>query len=561
MGMRTPLGWTAVLLLIVSAGCGTAQTSPDYDLIILNGRVIDGTGNPWFYADIAVRGDSIAAVGRLKGRTASRIIDVHGQAVTPGFIDMHTHCETGLATPALKANLNYITQGVTTVVTGNCGYGPIKIQEVSRAMKDIGTNAVILAGFGTIRTEVLGTENRAPSSEELERMISILRRALEEGAWGLSTGLQYIPDRYSGTEEIIALAKVVAEFDGIYSSHMRSEEENLLDAVRETIRIGEESKARANISHFKATGKPNWGSLEKAVRLVGEARARGVEITADMYPYKNSATVPLQIVFLVPPGLGPFEELEKTAAREGMSGEERASLAARYAAELANALRNPELRERIRKATEEGLPDRVNWVAKGGWSNFSIMSSRKHPELIGRLFCDLAAEQGRKEFDIAADLYGEEGDDVTISLSTMSEDDVVQALRQPWTMIGTDGAVVAEGETSVHPRNFGTFPRVLRKYVREEGLLGLEDAVRKMTSLPASLLRLADRGLIKPGFKADLVIFDPGAVGDEATFDAPTRPSVGISHVLVNGKVSLENGRVTDASHGIVLLHKTSGAQ
>ena len=383
----------------------------------------------------------------------------------------------------MKANLNYITQGVTTVVTGNCGYGPIKIQEVSRAMKDIGTNAVILAGFGTIRNEVLGTENRAPSSEELEKMVSLLRRALEEGAWGLSTGLQYIPDRYSGTEEIIALAKVVAEFDGIYSSHMRSEEESLLDAVRETIRIGEESKARANISHFKATGKPNWGSLEKAVGLVREARARGVEITADMYPYKNSATVPLQIVFLVPPGLGPFEEMEKTAAREGMSGEERASLAARYAAELAKALRNPGLRETIRKATEEGLPDRVNWVAKGGWSNFSIMGSRKHPELIGRMFCDLAAEQGRKEFDIAADLYIEEGDDVTISLSTMSEDDVVEALRQPWTMIGTDGAVVAEGETSVHPRNFGTFPRVLRKYVREEGLLGLEDAVRKMTSL------------------------------------------------------------------------------
>jgi N-acyl-D-aspartate/D-glutamate deacylase len=552
------LGWTAVLLLSLSfAGCGAPRKAPDYDLIIANGRVIDGTGNPWFYADVAIRGDSVAAVGRLKGRSASRIIDARGQVVTPGFIDMHTHCESGLSSAALKANLNYITQGVTTVVTGNCGYGPLKVLEASRAMTNIGTNAVILAGFGTIRREVLGTDNRTPSAEELERMKSILRRAMEEGAWGLSTGLQYIPDRYAGTEEIIALARVVAEFGGIYSSHMRSEEENLLDAVRETIRIGEESGARANISHFKATGKPNWGSLEKAVRLVREARERGVEITADMYPYRNSATVPLQIVFSVPPGMGPFDELEKMAAREGIGGEEGAALAARYAGELTKALRDPEARERIRKTTEDGLPDRVNWVAKGGWQNFSIMSSLKHAELIGRMFCDLAAERKRSEFDIAADLYLEEGDGVTISLSTMSEDDVLQALRQPWTMLGSDGSVVAEGESSVHPRNFGTFPRVLRKYVREEGVLGLEEAVRKMTSLPAMLLRLEDRGLVKPGCKADLVVFDPGTVRDEATFDTPQRISTGISHVLVNGKISLENGQVTDASHGVVLLRQT----
>jgi N-acyl-D-aspartate/D-glutamate deacylase len=556
--MRTKkiLGWTAVLLLLFSAGYGTVRKSPDYDLIIANGRIIDGTGNPWFYADVAIRGDSIAAVGRLKGRSASRIIDARGQVVTPGFIDMHTHCESGLSSPALKANLNYITQGVTTVVTGNCGYGPLKVPEVSRAMTNMGTNAVILAGFGTIRREVLGAENRAPSAEELERMKSLLRRAMEEGAWGLSTGLQYIPDRYAGTEEIIALARVVAEFGGIYSSHMRSEEENLLDAVREAIRIGEESGARANISHFKATGKPNWGSLEKAVRLVREARERGVEITADMYPYRNSATVPLQIVFSVPPGMGPFDELEKMAAREGISGEESAALAARYAGELTKSLRDPEARERIRKTTEDGLPDRVNWVAKGGWQNFSIMSSLKHPELIGRMFCDLAAERKRPEFDIAADLYLEEGDGVTISLSTMSEDDVLQALRQPWTMLGSDGSVVVEGESSVHPRNYGTFPRVLRKYVREEGVLVIEEAVRKMTSLPAMLLRLEDRGLVKPGCKADLVIFDSSTIRDKATFDAPHQFGTGISHVFVNGKISLENGRVTDASHGVVLLRK-----
>jgi len=553
MRIRNIPGWTAVLLLSLSlAGCGAARKAPDYDLIIANGRVIDGTGNPWFYADVAVRGDRIAAVGSLKGRSASRIIDARGQVVTPGFIDMHTHCESGLSSPALKANLNYITQGVTTVVTGNCGYGPLRVREASRAMTGIGTNAVILAGFGTIRREVLGTDNRAPSAEELARMVSLMRRAMEEGAWGLSTGLQYIPDRYAGTEEIIALARVVAEFGGIYSSHMRSEEEALIDAVLETIRIGEESGARADISHFKATGKPNWGSLGKAIQFVREARERGVEITADMYPYRNSATVPLQIVFNVPPGMEPFDELEKMAAR----GEGNDALAARYTSELAKALRDPAARDKIRRATEDGLPDRVNWVAKGGWLNFSIMGSLKHPELVGRMFCDLAAEQKRPEFDIAADLYLEEGDGLMISLSTMSEDDVLQAIRQPWVMIGSDGSVVAEGEAGVHPRNYGTFPRVLRKYVREEGVLGLEEAIRKMSSLPAQLLRLEDRGLIRPGFAADLVILNAGAVRDEATFEAPHRFSAGISHVLVNGKLSVENGRAIDPTHGVVLLHK-----
>ena len=561
MRMRRFLGWTAAVLLVFTAGCGALRENPDFDLIIAGGRVLDGSGNPWIYADVGIRGDSIAAVGRLKGRTASRVIDAGGQVVAPGFIDLHTHCEWGLTDPAINANRNYVTQGVTTVVTGNCGYGPIDIPAISARMKGMGTNAVLLAGFGTIRKEVLGTENRQPTPEELDKMIALLRRALEEGAWGMSTGLQYIPDRYSKTDEIIALAKVVAEFGGIYSSHMRSEEEALLDAVRETIRIGEESGARTEISHFKATGKPNWGSLEKAVGLVSEARRRGVEVTADMYPYRNSATVPLQIVFLLPPGLAPFEEIEKAASREGVSREESAALAARYADELAKALGDPAVREKIRKATEEGLPDRVSWVAKGGWTNFSIMASKKHPELVGRMFCDLAAEQKRKEFDIAADLYVEERDDVTISLSTMSEDDVVKALRQPWTMIGTDGSVISEGETSVHPRSFGTFPRVLRKYVREDGILGLEDAIRKMTSLPAALLRLADRGWIRPGFKADLVVFDPDTIRDEATFDAPARPSTGIGYVLVNGRVSLENGRVTDATHGLVLLHKAAGAQ
>jgi len=535
---------------------GLTLENIDFDILIKNGKIINGTGNPWFYGDVGIRGDQIAAIGNLKDFKAKRVIDVEGLVISPGFIDMHTHCDTGLANPETRANLNYLSQGVTTVVGGNCGSGTHKVREISSLWdkQGIGNNAIHLVGFGIVRGLVLGNEDRAPSKEELEEMQSILRKAMQEGAWGMSTGLQYIPGRYASTEEIIALAKIVAEYKGIYSTHMRSEEEELVQAVEEAIRIGEESGVRTNIAHLKASGKMNWGSMFEAVKLVEAARSRGIEITADMYPYSNSSTTSLSIIFHIPKGMAPFSEIEKKIRDKDLTKEERAALAKLYTDELAKALQDESRREKIKKLTLEGDPDKVNWVAKGGWYNFTIMDAKKNTDLIGRMFCDLSEEQGREEFDIAADLFIEEKNDIVISLSTMSEQDVQHALKQPWVMVSSDGSAVPYKEFSVHPRNYGSFPRVLRKYVREEGLLSLVDGIRKMTSLPAQVLRLSDRGLLLVGYKADLVVFDPQKIRDNATFLDPHQYTSGIEYVIVNGKISIDSGEYNNSLHGKALL-------
>jgi len=547
---------TLVLLSWALISACTQKETEGYDLIIKHGKLIDGSGNPWYYADIGIRGDTIIKIGDLSGAEAERKIDAEGKIVAPGFIDMHTHCDWGLGTPETKANLNYLSQGVTTVVTGNCGHGRLEIAEIAALWKKqgIGTNAVQLAGFGTIRRAVLGNEDRSPTATELDRMKALLDQAMQEGAWGLSTGLQYIPDRYSTTEEIITLAKVAAAYSGIYSSHMRSEEEQLVEAVAETITIGRESGIRINTAHLKASGKNNWGSMQAAVELMQNAREQGIEMTADMYPYNKSATTPLQVIFNIPAAVEPFAEYEKKLRDENISDQEKQQIYAQYPAALAQALADPIRRKQIRQLTLAGDPQKVNWVAKGGWYNFTIMDSKKNPDLVGKMFCDLALESGRDEFDIAADLFIQEKNELIISLSAMSEDDVKYALQQEFVMISSDGAAIPFGSGGAHPRNYGSFTRVLRKYVREENLLPLAAAVRKMTSLPAQQLRLRKRGLLLVGYKADITIFDPQTVQDNATFLQPHQYSTGIDYVVVNGKVCISEGEFNNTYSGKALL-------
>lgn len=540
---------------LLNSAC-SSKTPAGYDLIIRHGKLLDGSGNPWYYADIGIRGDTIAKIGDLSGDSAEQVIDAAGSIVTPGFIDMHTHCDWGLGEPATKANLNYLSQGVTTVVTGNCGHGRLEIADIAELwnQQGIGTNAVQLAGFGTIRRAVLGLEERAPTTAELDQMKALLAKAMQEGAWGLSTGLQYIPDRYSTTEEIIALAKVAAAYGGIYTSHMRSEEEQLVEAVAETITIGREAGIRINTAHLKASGKNNWGSMHTAVALMRTARVQGIEMTADMYPYNKSATTPLQVIFNIPENMEPFAGFAEKMQDADLSDKEKQQIYARYPDALAEALADPARRERIKKLTLKGDPKKVNWVAKGGWYNFTIMDSKKNPHLVGKMFCDLAQETGREEFDIAADLYIQEKNDLIISLSAMSEDDVRYALQQEFVMISSDGAAIPFGQGGAHPRNYGSFTRVLGKYAREENLLTLAAAVRKMTSLPAQLLRLPQRGLLLVGYKADITIFDPETVRDNATFLKPHQYSSGILYVLVNGKVSISAGEFNNTYFGKALL-------
>lgn len=572
--MKKPCIFLFLIAITLFSVYGNNSEPSDFDIIIKNAKIIDGTGNPWYFADIGIRGDTIAAIGDLSHKAAPKTIDVQGLIACPGFIDVHTHCDRGLGKPDTTANINFITQGVTTVVTGNCGSGTFRFTETQRQWEDIGigTNAVMLVGYGTIRTAVMGVEVRSLTEEEIEKMKAILRRAMKEGAWGLSVALQYIPDRFATTEEVIAMAEVAGEFGGVLNSHQRSEEGELIEAVKETIRIGEETGVRVNATHLKASGKNNWGFLEEVSSLITSARDRGIYITADLYTYPQCVYSPLVMVFNIPDDMEPLSELVEMIdyhyilKRMGVSVEDyvntgkteplpRPELLEKYASALAAALKDNGKREQIRKLTQTGAPNKLNWVPMFGWDSFTIVESKKNPHLIGRIISDIALDQGRDPFDVAADLFVEERNDLIISVFTMSEEDIAYALKQDWVMVGSDGSATSfRPGTRGHPGPYGTFTRVLRKFVREENILTLADAVRKMTSLPAQFLGLKDRGLILEGYKADIVIFDPATVRDNSTYSDSHQFSTGIEHVLLNGKLSVEEGQYTKALHGRVLL-------
>ncbi len=552
---------TAAIALTALAACRASAPKTVYDMVIRGGRIIDGTGSPAYEGDVGIVGDSILAVGDLRDADAKKTIPAAGLVVSPGFIDIHTHCDNGFGIEATKLNFNYLSQGVTTVVTGNCGTSPWPIGETAAAWEraGMGTNAMILLGLGTVRQKVMGIADRAPSPAEMERMKAMIAQAMAEGAVGISSGLQYVPGKFATTAELIELAREAARFGGLYATHMRSEEEKLLEAVREAIQIGRKSGIRVEISHLKSSGRPNWGRVPEAVRLIAEARARELEVTADIYPYNKSATTTLEEIFNVPHDMEPLAGIAKKMDDARLGEDGRANLRRQYADALAAALADPARREKIRKLTSEGVSDSVNWVAKGGWDNFTIMSSRSRPEFALKMFRDLAGQLGRPEFDIAADLFIAEKDDLLISLSAMSEDDVRAGLVPDWSMLSSDGQALAPGmKELVHPRNYGTFPRLLARFVREEKLLTLEDAVRKMTSLPARTLRLRDRGVIGAGKKADLIVFDPQTIQDRATFTEPHQLAAGIQFVIINGGLSLEDGRLNNRLNGRVLRANNS---
>ncbi len=556
-----------ILALSTLFSCAGKETR-DFNILIRNGRIVDGTGNPWYFGDIGIVGDTIAAIGDLRAKTAAKIVDARGLTVSPGFIDIHTHCDGGLGEEKSKANLNYLSQGTTTVVTGNCGSGAFKVAETRARWErqGIGTNAVPMVGFGTIREEVMGVAPRGAVPEELEKMRSLVRQAMSEGAWGMTTGLEYIPDRYSTTEEIIALAKVVAEFGGVYLSHQRNEVAKVPEATRETIRIGEESGVPVDVSHLKICGKTNWGVMKEVVEAIDAARAGGIPITADMYPYDKAATGPLisiarnsgWSIFRLPNELEPFAELRKKMSASDLSEEDREKLRDAYIDELAKALRDKAKREQIRKSVLIGLPEDPSPIAVSGWDSYAIVAAKKNVPLIGQILSDLALKQKRDPFDIAAELVIDEPD-LYLSCGALSEDDMKDAMRNDWLMFSSDGGaspVPAAGAEMRpgHPRSFGSQARVLRKYVREEKVLALENAVRKMTSLPAEFLRLKNRGLLLEGYKADIAIFNPETIQDNASYSAPSRLCSGMECVVINGKISIEGGKYDNSLNGKVLI-------
>jgi N-acyl-D-amino-acid deacylase len=566
MRKRYSIFWFLLAWSFLFLCCGPPST--DFDILILNGTIVDGSGKPGFGGDIGISGDKIVEIGNLAGKTAPRIIDAEQLVVSPGFIDMHTHCDGGLGEAESCVNLNYLIQGTTTVVTGNCGGGTYKIAETKAEWESqgIGTNAIHLIGFGDVRQAVIGNEPRNPTPQEIEEMKAIVRRGMTEGAWGMSTGLEYIPDMYSTTEEIIAVTHIVAEFGGVYASHQRNEVARVPDAARETIRIAKETGVRANISHLKICGKNNWGMMEEVIQVINDARDSGISITADMYPYDKAATGPIIAIpsnsgwscFRLPEKMEPFAEVREKMKNEMLTDEERNDLKRFYVQELEKALSDKARREEIRKSVLFGVPHNPSPVAVSGWDNYAVVAAKKNIRLIDKIISDLAIEQSRDAFDIAAELVVDEPD-LHLSCGALSEKDMKELMTFDWLMFSSDGSAHSVPDPSDeprpgHPRSYGSQARVLSKYVREENVLSLEEAVRKMTSLPARFLQIKDRGQLMEGFKADIVVFDPRTIKDNATYANPRLYSTGTEYVIVNGEISIENGKYTGSRNGRLLL-------
>jgi dihydroorotase/N-acyl-D-amino-acid deacylase len=516
--------------LAVVAGCvawlGASQ--PAYDLLIKNGRVLDGAGTPWFRADIGIHGDTIARIAVAIDEPAVRTIDAAGAIVAPGFIDTHTHARRGLSqTPTAP---NYVRQGVTTVIEGPDGSSPVPIgpffAELEALRKSVNIGAFI--GQGSIRSQVIGSVNRAATTEEISRMQAMVEQGMREGALGLSTGLFYVPGTFTPTSEVVQLARVAGRFGGIHTSHQRDDASKVLDSVRETIAIGEQGGLPTQVTHHKVIGTANWGKSLEALRLIDEARARGVDVTSDQYPYTASST-------------SVASALLPAWALEGGQQAQR------------TRFKDPVMREKILVEIVAMIRDE-----RGGGDpkNVQFANCGFDPSLNGKTLADATRQRGFEPTlarSAETTLWIVEQGGCQGIFHAMSEDDVVRIMRHPATMIASDGEVPVFGRGNPHPRSYGTFARVLGVYVREKGVLTLEDAVRRMTSFPAARIGLSDRGLLRAGMKADIAIFDPARVRDTATFTAPHQYAEGFSAVIVNGQVVFDGRDMTETRPGRVL--------
>jgi dihydroorotase/N-acyl-D-amino-acid deacylase len=520
------------LALLALAPLDRALTqAPSYDVLITGGDVVDGTGGARFRADVAVRGERIVAVSRreLPRDGARRVIDARGKVVAPGFIDLHAHLE-GL--PQMPDAESHVRQGVTTALGGPDGGGPwpfgAYLDRVGAT--GLGLNVGYLAGHNTIRRQVLGTANRAPSPAELTRMQSMVAQAMGEGAYGLSTGLLYVPGNYADISEVIALARAAGDSSGIYTSHLRAEGLGLLDGVREAITIGREAGIPVVLTHHKAVGSAMRGKSVNTLAMIDSARASGLDVMADQYPYTATST-----------GLGVL--VPQWAQANGDSA-------------FARRVADPVLRDSIIQGIVFLLE---NDRGGGDLRRVQFSAVRWKPDLEGRTLHDWVVERGLPTTPrAAADLIieGMLAGGASMIYHVLHEDDVRRIMRHPWTAIASDGRLSRPGLGVPHPRAYGTFPRVLGRYVRDLGTLTLEDAVRKMTGLPASRMGLDDRGRVVEGMMADLVVFDPAIVADRATFAEPHQYPAGIDYVVVNGQVTVDKGAMTTIRAGRVLRHQ-----
>lgn len=545
--------FAAVFFFLASSYFLSAQKGDAFDVLFINGRVLDGTGNPCFFADVGVKDGKIAAVGRFKNKVnATRIIDIEGRILSPGFIDIHTHAYDRVNSEKVWTGENekrffapnFISQGVTTLVSNQCGSSPLSIKKQKEVLtqKGIGPNALLLIGHNTIRQHVMKNDFRRPATkEETQQMQALIHKAMEDGAAGLSTGLEYVPSIWSTVDEVVALVKEIVPYGGIYFVHERasglspmwyvpSQDEagppNMLENILELIEVGKRTGAKVIATHIKARGADFWGGSRAIIRLINEARAQGVDIWADCYPYNTSGSDGTTV--LIPRwalGRNPQEELKKV-------------------------LEDPEKRKDLYRDIKHAL----NW--RGGAENIIIMDYPDKP-CIGKSLAQLAEENKISAAEMAIKLqmegYPNRRGGARMRGFSMSEIDIEAFSAQPWTATSSDASIALPEDGPVHARYYGTFPRKIRHYALERKAISLENAVRASTSLPAQIMGLRDRGMIREGFHADLVVFDPNTIRDTATFFEPHQYAEGIEFVMVNGTFVVDKGELTWKRPGTVL--------
>jgi len=556
MKNRTNLSMALIFLFCLSAAISVspAQNPIKYDILYINGKVLDGTGNPGFFADVALKDGKIAAVGRLKATAeAKSVIDIRGKVIAPGFIDIHSHAfdrvdsETDWQGPDEQRFFapNFISQGVTTLVSNQCGHSPLSIKAQSELLtkRGIGVNALLLIGHNDVRQHVMGENYRRPATEEeIMRMRALIRQAMEEGAAGMSSGLEYVPAIWSTLDEVSALAEEIVPYGGFFQAHERaagmtpmwyvpSQDEpgppNMLQNIIDLIEVGKRTGARVIATHIKARGADFWGGSRAIIRLISEARARGVDIWADAYPYNTSGSDGSVVLI---PGWALGRNSSET---------------------LREVLSDPE-----RKMSLYGdIKHAFNW--RGNAENIVIMD---YPDesYVGKTIAQIAEQNGISDIEAVIKLqmegYADRRGGARLRSFSMSEIDIEAFYAQPWTATSTDANIALLSDGPVHARFYGTFPRKIRHYAMERGVLTIEDAVRSSTSLPAQILGLYDRGIIREGFQADIVVFDPETINDTATFFEPHQYASGIEFVMVNGIFAVKEGKLTWTKAGRVIL-------
>jgi N-acyl-D-amino-acid deacylase len=522
--------YLATLGLVLLAGCST--TAPVYDLLIVDGSVVDGTGAPAYESDIAIVGDKIVKIGELNDAKAKQVIDATGLTAAPGFIDLHTHADRNIMdNPGAE---NYLRQGVTTILAGNCGNSPVDLDEYFQSVTETGIalNLGMLIGHNNVRDAVMGNDNRAPTQQEQARMEALVKDAMDVGAFGLSTGLIYLPGTYSETDEVVALARVAAAGGGIYASHIRNEFELLVEAIEEAITIGREAGLRVQISHLKVADNTMWGDSTNILDLVARARTEGLDIGIDQYPYTAGSTGLVNV----------FPTWARAGSREDFQAR----------------LDDPETRARIKTDTIRKLNGAR---AAGDLSRIKIASFKGHPEYSGKSMAEVTRMNGREpSIENGAEVAMEilyDGKSSAIYFM-MVEEDVRNIMQSPFTSIASDSSAIPFGKNVPHLRNYGTYARVLARYVRDESVLSLEEAIHKMTALPASRIDLNTRGTLAEGMIADISIFDADTVNDNDNWAKPHQYANGFHYVIIGGTAVIDKGTMTGAFPGKVLkMNKT----